>query len=328
MMRVARPTTISNRLLNRLILACALVLAIGIPVMGFIYWNDRHVDPGASLADRTIATAEAAVQANPNDLGARNHLAAAYVTAKRYEDGIAQFSEVLKIDETNRAALLGRAIAYVDSGQPDSAVPDLQAFIDGNSDGEFAAQDPQLEQAYYELGIVQLGQGKAADAVATLEKALAINAGDADALNALGSAQVKAGDPEKAIAALRLATAYVPTGWCDPYRTLVEAYMALHQADGVTWATAMVAFCEGRTTEATAALQPLTTSSTMKADALLGLGLIAAQQGDNTAAASWFRQVLAVDPSNTSAQIGLSALGAGDSSAPSAVPSPSAEGSN
>lgn len=327
MMRVARPTTVSNRTLNRLILICGLALVVGLPAMVLVYWNDRHVDPGASFADREVTAAEAAVQANPNDIAARDHLAAAYVTAKRFDDGIAQFTEALNIDAADRAALLGRGIAYVQSGQADLAVPDLRKFIDAASKGEFANTDPQLEQAYYWLGTVLLERDKAADAVTSLEKALAIDAGDADALYSLGGAQIRVGDPTKAVAALRLAIAYVPTGWPDPYRRLAEAYTALHEADGAAWAAGMAAFCEGRLDDAAAALRPLT-AGVMKADALLGLGFIAAQQGENTAAASYFRQVLAIDPANTSAQIGLSAIDAAASSVPSVVPSPSAEGSN
>lgn len=327
MMRVARPTTISNKTLNRLILACGLALLIGIPAMLFIYWNDRHVDPGASMADRTVAAAEAAVQAAPNDIQARDHLAAAYVTAKRYQDGITQFTEALKIDATDRAALLGRGIAYVNIENLDAARADLQAFVDGNGTGEFAKSDPQLEQAYYWLGYVQLQQGQAADAATTLQKALAINAGDADALYSLGVALDKTGDPKAAASALKLAVSYVPIGWRDPYQELATAYTALGQADGVTWANAMVALCDGNLDQAEAALTPLT-AGPMKTDALLGLAQVAAQRGDNAAATGYYQQVLAIDPSNTSASIGLSMLGAGASAAPSSVASPNTGGSN
>ena len=323
MMRVARPTTISSRTLDRLILLTVLALAIGIPVMAFVYWSDRHVDPGVSLADRTVVAAEAAVQADPNNIQARDHLAAAYVSAKRYEDGITQFTEALKIDPADRPALLGRAIAYIEVEQPDAAAKDLNAFIETAAEGEFAGSDPQLQHAYYELGIVQLQLERPADAVTTLQKALAINGGDADSLYALGTALIQTGDPAKAVSALRLAVAFVPVGWRDPYQKLGEAYTALNQADGVAWASGMVAFCDGRLDEATATLEGLT-AGTMRTEALLGLALVAGQQGDNAAAIDYYRQVLALDPTNQSAAIGLSSLGAAASATPSGVASPSA----
>lgn len=47
-------------------------------------------------------------------------------------------------------------------------------------------------------------------------------------------------------------------------------------------------------------------------DALLGLGVIAQQQGKNDAAVHYYRQVLALDPRDPIAYAGLSALGSGD----------------
>ena len=326
-MRVARPTTITNRTINRLILVIGLVILVGIPAFMLFYWNDRHINDVGSIADQTVAAAEAAVQTSPNDAQARDHLAAAYIAADRLQDGITQFGEALKISATDRAALLGRGIAYIKAGQLDPAQADLQKFIDGNGTGEFAKTDPQLEQAYYELGVVQLQKGNPADAVTTLERALAINAGDADALYTLGQALNRTGDAAKAASALKLAVAYVPIGWCEPYQELATSYGALKQADGVAWANGMVAFCEGRLTDATAALTPLTTGA-MKTDALLGLGYVAAKQGDNKAAAGFFEQVLKIDPSNQSASIALGSIGAKTSAAPSPAASPTPGESN
>jgi tetratricopeptide (TPR) repeat protein len=327
MFRVTSVAKMDDRQLNRWIKRVALILVVGIPLFVGLYWMDRHVDPGLPMADRAIAAAEANVRANPEDLSARNNLAATYVSAKRYADGITQFSQVLASDPSYRAAILGRGIAYLDSGQLDLARADLQSFVDKNGTGEFAKTDPQLEHAYYELGVVQLQKGDAADAVATLQKALAIDGGDADALFSLGQALNKTGDPTKAVSALKLAVAFVPTGWCDPYLELEASYASLKQADGVAWATGMSAFCSGKLTDAVAALKPLT-NGPMKTDALLGLGYVAAQDGDNTTAAGYFNQVLAADPTNQSASIALSSIGAKASAAPSATAYPTPEGSN
>ena len=327
MFRVSSLAPMDDRQLNRWIKRLALILVVGIPLFIGFYWMDRQVDPGLSMTDRAIAAAEANVRANPDDLSARNNLAAAYVSAKRYPEGIAQFSQILATDASYRAALIGRGIAYLDTKQLDLAGADFQAFVDKNSSGQFAKTDPQLEQAYYELGVVQLQKGDAADAAATLQEALSIDAGDADALFSLGEALNKTGDPTMAVSALKLAVAFVPTGWCDPYQELAVSYTALKQADGVAWANGMVAFCGGRLTDAAAALKPLTGGS-MKTDALLGLGFVAAQEGDNAGAAGYFNRVLAIDPSNQSASIALSSIGAMSSAAPSAAASPTTEGSN
>jgi tetratricopeptide (TPR) repeat protein len=305
---------ISDRMLGRLVLGLALVLVIGIPAFAAYYYFDRHPDPGPSLADRTIASAEAAVRAQPSDTVARNALAAAYVRAKRYEDGVAQFTEVLKLQPDNRAALLGRGLAYRYSDQPILARADFAQLIELAADGEMAHVDPQLEQAYYQVGAIDLEQGDAAAAVPSLEAALRIDGGDADALYAYGMALVAVGDAEKGVAALRRAVAFVPTGWCEPYQGLVTGYNALASAGGAEWATGMVAFCEGQLAVARQLLEPLQAGS-FAVDAWLGLALVSSAEGDPQAAATYYGKVLDQDPQNTSALIGIGQLGGADAHA-------------
>jgi tetratricopeptide (TPR) repeat protein len=311
----------SDRDLTRWTKIIALALLIGIPLFVGFYWFDRHVDAGPSKADRAIAAAEAKVRANPKDIGARNNLAAAYVSAKRYDEGITQFGEVLKSDGANRAALLGRGIAYVtaakldpaklDTTKLDAGKVDFQTFVDKNSKGEFAKTDPQLEQAYYELGVIALKEARPADAVTALESALAIDGGDADALMSFGTALIKTGDAAKGVLALQRAAMFVPTGWCDPYTGMKDGYLALGNQAGVQYATGMVALCSGQLDQAATTLQPLVTGE-MGTNALLGLALVSAARGDNPTARSYYRQVLATDATNASAQIGLSQLGQTD----------------
>jgi tetratricopeptide (TPR) repeat protein len=322
MMRVARPTTITDKTLNRAIKIVGLLLVVGVVAFTLYYLNDRSIGSKPSLADEAVAQAEAQVEKTPNDIAARDHLAAAYVSANRLGDGITQFGEALKLDAKDRAALLGRGIAYIKTGQLDLAEADFQAFIANNGTGEFAAQDPQLEQAYYELGTVQLQKGDAATAAATLQKATAIDGTDADALYSLGVAFDKTNRQADAVQILKLAASFVPTGWCNPYQELATAYTGLKQPDGVAWANGMVALCNSQYDQADAALKPLVNGS-MKIDALMGLGWSAARRGDNAAATGYFNQVLAIDPQNQSAAIALNSLtNAHTSAAPTVAASP------
>jgi tetratricopeptide (TPR) repeat protein len=316
---------ISDRTLRRATRIVVIALVLGVPLVAGFYWFDRHPSAGPSLNDRAVAAAEAAVRQSPNDIAARDHLAAAYVSAGRLDDGIKQFSQVLDAAPNDRPALLGRGIAYitqanldpakVDTAKLDLARADFQAIVDASKAGEFAATDPQLEQAYYELGVIAVQIGKPADAVTALTEALKINGGDADALYTFGMALIQTGDPTKGIAAIRHAVQYVPTGWCQPYEGLRTGYDALNDPIGSQWAAGMVDMCTGQLAAAEAALQPLT-SGPMKIDALLGLALTARMGGDATAAAGYYRQVLAIDPKNTSASIGIGQLGLLDSPAP------------
>jgi tetratricopeptide (TPR) repeat protein len=307
-----------DRTVDRLIRVAILVLAIGIPLIAFIYWSDRHVTPTPSITDRAIAAAEAAVRANPGDLTARNSLAAAYVTAKRYDEGIEQFTQVISADATNAPARIGRGLAYIETDRLDLATADFQAMVDALKDGEFAATDPKLETAYYYLGEIALKQADAATAVERFRSALMIDGGNADALYGYSVALIRAGNAKDAVAPLRQAVLFVPSGWREPYAALVEAYTALGDTTGTAYASAMVLFCDGDLAGASTGLEALV-AGPMAVDALLGLGLVSAGGGDNAAAVAYYEQVLAIDPTNVSAQIGLGQVSAQDP-APPAVP--------
>ncbi len=316
---------VTDRTLNRLIVALAALLIIGLPAIAVLYFMDRNVDPGPSMTQRTIDAAEAAVRLDPNKLSTRLGLAAAYVDAGRQQDAIAQFSQVLSADAGNSVALLGRADAYVALQQLDAAKRDYQALVDATKGEETAGADPKLEAAYYGLGSIALQQNRPRDAATFLADAITINRTDADALNLMGTALIRIGDTKNAVAALRDAIALVPTGWCDPYTNLQQAYAALRDEAGTQYAKGMIALCQNRAADATALLQPLV-GGPLNRDALIGLGEAAEAQNDTAAATSYYSRVYEADPKDFAAITGLNRLGA---SAPSVAPSasPSADAS-
>ena len=109
--------------------------------------------------------------------------------------------------------------------------------------GEMANVDPMLNAAYYGLGAIALEQDKPAEAIRFLTAAVAIKRSDADALNLLGTAYVRNGEPAKAIEPLRSAIAFVPIGWSEPYLTLAQAYGDTGDAARAAWAAAMADLC-------------------------------------------------------------------------------------
>lgn len=300
--------TPSDRTLNRLIVGSILVLVIGIPLVGVIYFLDQSVDPGPTLIQRQVATAEGAVRTQPNNVGLRLVLATAYVEAGRIDDAIHQYDEILKVNSAHRGALLGKAGVLAGKGDLNGAKALYQQMVEQAKGGEFAGADPQLEQAYYGLGSVAVKQGRVADAVTALEAALKIDATDADAWNLLGAARLKAGAPDKAVEALRKAILFVPTGWSEPYATLAQAYKALGKTAEAEYAAAMADFSDRRPAQAKQRLETLT-SGPVAVDAMLGLGMISETEGDRDAAARWYQKVLALDPQNFNAQVGLGRIG-------------------
>lgn len=310
---------LSDRTLNRMIIGAVVVLAIGIPLVGVIYFMDRHVDAGPSMVDRQITAAEDVVRKEPNNVSARIALAAGYATGTRYADAVAQYGEVLKVVPDHHGALLGRGNVYVLMGDDASAAKDFERLVDIAKGGEMANADPQLEEAYFRLGDVALRAGRNDEAVKDLTSAVLINRTDADALNLLGSAYLKTGKPDDAVKALTRAIALVPTGWCDPYQTLGQAYAALGKTQGTTYANAMVSLCTKQPDAAKTALQGIT-SGEFLVPATLGLAFVAQSEGDVDGAIALFKKVLVTDPQNFAAISGIQALGGTGAAPASAAP--------
>ncbi len=103
---------------------------------------------------------------------------------------------------------------------------------------------------------------------------------------------------------------------------MADGYSALARPDGAAYANAMATFCGGRPAEAAAVLETLQ-QGPMAVDAWLGLALVSAAQGDPQAAAVLYGKVLAQDPGNASAMIGLGQIGGADAHAGLSTPAPS-----
>jgi tetratricopeptide (TPR) repeat protein len=306
--------------MNRLIVGSVLVLVIGIPLIGVLYFFDQYRSPGPSLIDRDIAVAEQAVTENPNLLTARLALAQAYAKNGRFADAIAQYDQILSVAPDAGTALLGRGTAAIALDRLDAAAADFQKVVDEAKGGEMANVDPQLESAYYSLGVIALKKGQPEAAVVQLASAIQIKRTDADALYLLGTALLQAGEPQRAVTSTRAAIALVPIGWCDPYAQLETAYTSLKDTAGAEYAAGMVAFCQNRPAEAQAKLGPLT-SGAYAVDALVGLGLLAEFQNDTPAAVDAYSKVLEKDPQNFAATTGLGRIGGVPSGSPASSPS-------
>lgn len=293
-----------------------IVLAVAVEVSDyFLDWRNGE----ESLIERQISTAEDAVREEPNETGLRLQLAEIYRAADRPDDALTQYDEVLELEGSQSTALLGRGEVLAEKGEEDEAEESFKAVIDASGGGEFAAVDPQLEAAYYGLASVHLEQDRAKQALDAAKQAVTIESMDADAWNLLGSAALATGDPDLAVRALRQAVLFVPTGWCEPYEGLVDAYRKLNRKPYARYASAMVDLCEERPADATRRLRPLA-SGPAKVDAMLGLGMAAEAESHRASAARWYRKVLAVDAENFNARANLSRVTPGPQSGSASPP--------
>jgi tetratricopeptide (TPR) repeat protein len=315
---VASPTAQQNLVLRRLVRIAALVLVVGVVAFVALYLLDQRVEPSVSLADRKVATLEADVRKDPQAIGPRLQLAAAYAAAGRPKDAVTQYDEVLKESPQNVIALLGKADTLQKDGDLTRASAAYQQVVVIRESGEFAPADAQLAHAYYGIGVIAAGKQHFAEAIAALESAVRIDGTDADTWYQLGLAQLGAGSPDKAVAAERNAVSFVPLEFADPYAAMAKAYTAMGKPELATWAQAMTDVVARRLPQAKAALEPLL-SGPAAIDATVAMGFVAEMQGDNAAALDWYRKALALDPKNVNAQGGLARLSA--SPLPSVGPS-------
>jgi tetratricopeptide (TPR) repeat protein len=306
-----------SRKLRRILVTLISVTAVLFVAFGVIYYLGQHRDSGPSIADRDVTSAEQAVRDTPNDIAARLNLAAAYLAAGRSEEALSQYVEITKAQPKNRQAWMGSGMIHFDSEDFNAAKADFDRVVENSGGEEFSSIDPLLERAQYFLGVTNLRLGDVPGAIAALQAALAIDKTDADAWFALGGAQERAADHAAAVASYRRALEFVPSGWCDPYEGLAVAYRNLKQNDGVTYADAMAAICNGKPDDGVPQLETLT-SGEFQVPALLGLGFAAEESGDAAKATQWFRKVTDLDPSNIAALTALARLGASSSPAASA----------
>jgi tetratricopeptide (TPR) repeat protein len=328
-MKLSRPSTSApDQKSSWLMRLGVLVLVIGVAAFGAIYYQDQHVSAGPSMIGRQTLAAEAAVMKAPNNIGARLELAQVYQSGRRMDDALAQYNIILKADKQNRTALLGSGRVLIAKGDLTAATAAYHKITDVSAKGEFAAADPQLQEAHYFLGSIAVTQGNTKLALAELGSALKIDATDSDSLYLMGVAELKAGQPLLAVSALKQALLFVPTGWCEPYDQLTLAYGRLASASQATYAGAMANFCHKQPAEAKSQLKTLIKlKSPVAVDALLGLALIAETESKNPEAVSWYKQVLTRDRTNVTAISSLTRLGAG-SALGKTTPAPKAAGSS
>lgn len=293
--------------MDRLIRLGVKALAVGVVLVAIIYYLDSR-DTSPSLINRQISAAEAAVRAEPTNVGLRLRLAEYYRAAHRPDGAVEQYDEVLKVEGHQSTALLGRGEVLAETGDLPEAKESFEKLIGKAKGAEFSGVNPQLEAAYYGLGSVMLKQGDAKDARRAEEAAVEIEPTDADAWYLLGTAALKAGAYQRAVKALKEAVLFVPTEWCAPYKALSKSYTAQHREPQAQYARAMVELCEGDAAAASRRLRPLT-SGPVALDAMLGLGMAAEKESHRASATRWYQKVVASDPENFNARGGLARLG-------------------
>ena len=302
MSRVTSLTSMPEAQLNRWIKRIGLLLIVGIVAFVAFYAIDRFRAPATPIVDQRARRARGGgPRRTPPDIASRGQLADLYFAKGRFDDAIAQYTEIL-IDAARRTSSWLRrpgAAPCELKGDLRPPRPTTTRSSRSASPGEMANVDPNLESAYYGLGIDRPASRTSPTRRSTqLLKALAIKRTDADALNALGAAYVKAGTAGQGRRAAaqgdraragRLGRS-VPDAGRRPTRRAGEPDAG--RVGRARWPPASTGDAAG----AVKRLHGASSDGKAGLEARVGLGLLAETQRRRRHRGQWYRKALAARP--------------------------------
>ena len=313
--------------LDRLLLWSGALLVLAVAIFGIFYALDQGDGGGqgggggGELVRREIARYEEAIRANPDDVATRIALAQLYYADQRYRESVKQYQAAIALNGETTAILVGLGRALLDAGDTEGAIGSFQKVIEISQSAE-VSPDLLVEAAHYYLGSIYLDRRQPAEAIVHLKEAVAIERTEADAWHLLGAAYLANGNLDQAINALSQAILFVPD-FAEAYENLALAYERKGLAPESRYARGMLAYAQGRYSEAEAELKAAIGAlqgSSVLADAYVGLGLARESQGQRDAASAAYQQALQADPNSFNAREGLIRL--------NALPSPGPGGSH
>ena len=219
MFRVTSLTSMDDRQLNRWIKRLVLILVAGTVLFVGFYVLDRWRPATTPIVDRRLSALEQAVRDKPDDIAARGQLADMYVAKGRFQEAIDQYNADPRRPARRRSwrPTVAPAPTWASSSTT-WPPPTTRRSSTSPRTARWRTSTRCWRPSYYSLGSIAMKQGKPAEAIPSLEKALAIKRSDADALYLIGTAYVATGETDKAETALRGAVAFVPIGWSEPVR--------------------------------------------------------------------------------------------------------------
>jgi tetratricopeptide (TPR) repeat protein len=182
---------------------------------------------------------EKSVEFNPANKDAWYYLGRADYTKGRLEDARKAFLKVLALDPHDARAENNLGLIFESNGQPDAAMDAYRTAIawqeqnphpGDNDPAKDREKDKDQEQPYVNLGNLLVEQGRAQEALAPLEKAVALAPGNAYCHMTLGVYYRKAGQMDSARRELERATELDPDNAATHYQ-LGRLYKDIHALD-------------------------------------------------------------------------------------------------
>lgn len=156
-----------------------LIILIALAFGGYYYY-ERSQQEQSLASNQMVKGAEDYVRKKPRDVNGRVALGRAYLTVERFDDGIEQFDQALKLDKEDQAAIVYKGIAYMEKDDEKKALKQFALEIELYKNAGYAQENNWLEQAYYNSAAILWKQKKYEQALININEAANINRTDAD----------------------------------------------------------------------------------------------------------------------------------------------------
>jgi tetratricopeptide (TPR) repeat protein len=212
-----------DRWLN-IAVAVLVVLVLGVAmVFAYSVYRDRQAQEASSASGRIAAALESQVRKSPNDVVLRVRLGEAYGALGKYQQAIEQFNAALKINPNHSGAYLDLGMVAMLTKNNSSAKTYFQKVISVTDGSEYAGLSSVREQAFYNLGVLALGDKNYSEAAANFKAALQLRRDSSDSYYQLAKALQGLGATDDAIHQLEIGLQFDP-GFAEARYFLGQLY--------------------------------------------------------------------------------------------------------
>jgi tetratricopeptide (TPR) repeat protein len=199
----------NDRSLDIAIRVTTVVVIVLSAYLTYMMWDNSRVQAVSSPSGRAVENLRTAVKAAPGNPDIRVKLAQALAYAGRMGEAVEQYNAALELRKDYVPALSGLATLAMNDKQYATAVTYWERIIK-LLEGTSSSRSPDLEGAYYGLGVTYLEMEKYEEAVANLKESLRMKSSASDTHYMLSVAYRELDYPDKQREELNITLAFEP----------------------------------------------------------------------------------------------------------------------
>jgi tetratricopeptide (TPR) repeat protein len=201
-----------------------LLLVVGfVAVFGYSVYRDRQTELANSASGRIAAALESQVRKSPNDVVLRVRLGEAYGALGKYQQAIEQFNAALKINPNHSGAYLDLGMVAMLTKDNSAAEAYFEKVISVTDSSDYTGLSNVREQAFYNLGVLELGDKHYSEAAGHFKAALQLRRDSSDSYYQLAKALQGLGATDDAIHQLEIGLQFDP-GFAEARYFLGQLY--------------------------------------------------------------------------------------------------------